>query len=373
MADKLQCLVVGAGAVGLAVARAFAMSGREVLIVEKEDRIGQGTSSRNSEVIHAGIYYPQNSLKAKYCVEGRNMLYKFCETHGVPFKRCGKLIVATEDVQKPRLQELLTKGHRNGVEDLRRVGRAEARALEPNVECVEALFSPSTGILDSHAYMLALQGEAEDHGAAIALGTEVEDLKLSNPGNKILASAGGMQLECEVVVNCAGLRAPALARAVAGVDPGIIKKIPQGYFAKGNYFRLQGPTPRPFGRLVYPVPEAAGLGVHATIDLQGATRFGPDVEWVAGDEDYVVDPDRCRGFYDEIRKYWPGIEDGSLIPDYCGIRPKIQAPGEAAKDFLILHGQHQTGAAGICHLLGIESPGLTASLALGQAVTTITS
>jgi L-2-hydroxyglutarate oxidase LhgO len=361
-AEQIDTVVIGAGAVGLAVARAFARAGREVVVLEKESAIGTGTSSRNSEVIHAGIYYPTGSLKAKLCVAGRNALYPYLAERGIAHRRCGKLIVATDRKQIAGLERLHAQAKANGVADLRVLGAREAHALEPEISCVAALESPSTGIIDSHAYMLALRGEAEDRGAAIAFRSPLIG-GLVRQG-RIELDVGGaepMRLLARNVVNSAGLFAQDVARSIAGFP---VDRIPPTYYCKGNYFSLSGRSP--FSRLVYPAPESAGLGVHLTLDLAGQARFGPDVEWIDR-IDYDVDPGRGRVFYDAIRRYWPGLKDGSLQPAYCGIRPKIQAQGEPSRDFLI-QGPDEHGVPGLVNLFGIESPGLTASLAIADYV-----
>ena len=364
--EQVECVVVGAGVVGIAVARALARSGREVLVLEAAEGIGTGISSRNSEVIHAGIYYPANSLMARLCVRGKALLYAFCQSRGVPFRNCGKLIVATSDEENAQLAAIRARAAANGVDDLRELTTAEARALEPNLVCTAALLSPSTGIVDSHAYMLAMQGEAEAAGAIFVFHSPVVSGAVTDDG--ILLDVGGadpMRLSARLVVNSAGLHAPALARAIAGM-PG--EKIPTPYWAKGNYFTLAGRSP--FSRLIYPVPVAGGLGVHLTIDLGGQARFGPDVEWVDS-LDYTVDPARGDVFYDAVRRYWPALPDGALQPGYAGIRPKIVPPSVAKQDFLI-QGTTAHGVPGLLNLFGIESPGLTAALAIGEEVAALT-
>ena len=364
--EQVECVVVGAGVVGIAVARALARSGREVLVLEAAEGIGTGISSRNSEVIHAGIYYAANSLMARLCVRGKVLLYAFCQSRGVPFRNCGKLIVATSDEENAQLAAIRARAAANGVDDLRELTTAEARALEPNLVCTAALLSPSTGIVDSHAYMLAMQGEAEAAGAIFAFHSPVESGAVTGDG--ILLDVGGadpMRLSARLVVNSAGLNAPALARSIAGMP---VEKIPTPYWAKGNYFTLAGRSP--FSRLIYPVPVAGGLGVHLTIDLGGQARFGPDVEWVDS-LDYTVDPARGDVFYDAVRRYWPALPDGALQPGYAGIRPKIVPPSVAKQDFLI-QGTMAHGVPGLLNLFGIESPGLTAALAIGEEVAALT-
>lgn len=359
--DQVDCVVVGAGVVGLAVARALALQGREVMLLEAASSIGTGTSSRNSEVIHAGIYYPQGSLKAKLCVQGRQMLYAYCEARGIGHNRCGKLIVATSDAQVAQLQGIIDKAAANGVFDLLLLTREQARALEPQLECVAAVHSPSTGIVDSHALMLALQGELENAGGVVVLNSPLAAAECAQSAITLIAS-DGTQLQAKTVVNAAGLSAPALAQRFKGLAA---QFIPPSYYAKGNYFTLSGRSP--FARLIYPVPEAAGLGVHLTIDLGGQAKFGPDVQWVDSPDDLLVDPARGDAFYAEVRKYWPALADGALQAGYAGMRPKLQAPHEPARDFVI-QGPLEHGVPGLVNLFGIESPGLTSSLAMGDYV-----
>jgi L-2-hydroxyglutarate oxidase LhgO len=358
--EKLDAVVIGAGVVGLAVARALAMRGREVVILEAEDAIGTHTSSRNSEVIHAGIYYPRGSLKARACVQGRHMLYEYCVEHGVPHRRSGKLIVATDDAQLGELESIQKRAHANGVTDVVWMTRAQALALEPELACVAALYSASTGIIDSHALMLAYLGDAEAHGAMLALRSPLEKVFVRN-GFFELHVAGSDPIATRLLVNSAGLRAPSVARRIEGFPESCI---PRELYAKGNYYSLARRSP--FSRLVYPVPEPGGLGVHVTLDLAGQARFGPDVEWVENIA-YDVDPRRAERFYAAIRRYWPGLPEGALAPGYAGIRPKTAGPGEPAPDFQV-QGPAVHGIPGLVHLFGIESPGLTASLALADAV-----
>ena len=362
MSEHVDCVVVGAGVVGLAVARALARAGREVVVLEAAEAIGTETSSRNSEVVHAGIYYAPGSLMARTCVEGRRRLYAFCDDHGVPYRKCGKLIVAADAAEAARLDGILARAEANGVEGMQRLSGAEARALEPALVCEAALLSPETGIVDSHAYMLALQGEAEAAGAAIVCRSPV--LGGGTANGDVELDVGGAQacrLRATTVVNAAGLHAPALARRISGMPSQLV---PRAYFAKGSYFTLAGRAP--FSRLIYPVPVAGGLGVHLTLDLANAARFGPDLEWI--DEiDYDVDPRRADGFYATVRRYWPGLRDGTLLPGYAGVRPKIVPPSVAVQDFSIV-GPSAHGVPGLIHLFGIESPGLTAAIALADCV-----
>ena len=359
--DSFDCAVIGAGVVGLAVARALALVRREVIVLESEAGIGTGTSSRNSEVIHAGIYYPQGSLKARLCVSGKQMLYAYAEERGVPFRRCGKLIVATSTEQVGELEGIASKARANGVDDLVMLTRDQALAMEPQLQCHAALHSPSTGIVDSHALMLALQGDLENAGGVVALKSPVERAQCFADGIELMARDGTV-LRCNSVVNAAGLAAPALARRFEGLPA---NAVPVEHFAKGNYFVLSGRAP--FSRLVYPVPEPGGLGVHLTLDLGGQAKFGPDVQWVQSPDDLVVDASRGDAFYAEVRKYWPALHEGALVPGYAGMRPKISAPGERARDFM-LQGPADHGVAGLVNLFGIESPGLTSSLAIGRYV-----
>ncbi|MDW5444881.1 NAD(P)/FAD-dependent oxidoreductase [Polaromonas sp. SM01] len=363
--EQVDCVVIGAGVVGLAVARALALQGREVLLLEAAHAIGTGTSSRNSEVIHAGIYYPQGSLKARLCVEGKQQLYAYCAERGIGHQRCGKLLVATSPAQAAQLPAILAQAVANGVTDLVQLTRDEAQAMEPSLACVAALHSPSTGIVDSHALMLALQGDLEHAGGFVAFNSPLARAECAQAAITLVAEDGTV-LVARSVVNAAGLQAPVLAQRFLGLDT---RFVPTPYYAKGNYFTLSGRSP--FSRLIYPVPEPdshlAGLGVHLTLDLGGQAKFGPDVQWVDSPDDLVVDPARGDAFYAEVRKYWPALPDGALIAGYAGIRPKIQPPGAAAKDFVI-QGPDQHGVPGLVNLFGIESPGLTSSLAIGAHV-----
>ena len=360
--ERVDCVVVGAGVVGIAVARALAQAGREVIVLDAAEGIGTETSSRNSEVIHAGIYYPQDSLMARFCVQGRRQLYAFCAERGVPFCNCGKLIVATDADEAERLAGIKARAEANGVEGMRLLTAAEACAMEPELHCVAALHSPATGVIDSHAYMLALQGEAEHAGAVFVFHSPVTAGRVIDGGVAIeVGGAEPMQLGCSLLVNSAGLHAPGLAGSIAGMPSQLI---PGAYYAKGNYFTLTGRSP--FARLIYPVPVPGGLGVHLTLDLGGQARFGPDVEWIDG-IDYTVDPHRADGFYEAVRRYWPALKDGALQPGYSGIRPKIVPRGAPAQDFVV-QGPQVHGVAGLVHLFGIESPGLTAAVAIADYV-----
>jgi L-2-hydroxyglutarate oxidase LhgO len=360
--EEVDCIVVGAGVVGLAVARVLAQAGREVIILEAAEGIGTETSSRNSEVIHAGIYYPANSLMARFCVAGRRKLYPYCAEKGVPHQNCGKLIVATSEQEDALLAGIKLRAETNGVEGMRILTRDEATAMEPALRCTSALLSPMTGIIDSHAFMLALQGDAENAGAipvffSPVLGGRVTDRQIELD----VGGADPMTLRCRLLVNSAGLHAPGLAREIVGMPP---ERVPSAYYAKGNYFTLAGRSP--FSRLIYPVPVPGGLGVHLTIDLGGQARFGPDVEWIDA-IDYTVDPRRSDGFYEAVRRYWPGLKDGPLQPGYAGIRPKIVPKGAPSQDFVV-QGLQTHGIPGLINLFGIESPGLTASMAIADHV-----
>lgn len=368
--DQVDVVVAGAGVVGLAVARALAQSGREVLVLEAAGAIGTGTSSRNSEVIHAGLYYPTGSLKARLCVQGRDMLYGYCAERGVNHRRCGKLLVATSEAQMPKLHAIAAQAAANGVHDLQWLSRDQARALEPALECVAALLSPSTGIIDSHGLMLALQGDLENAGGQVVFNTAVAHPVVVPQGIEVeavdRASQSSTRLLVRTFVNAAGLSAPALARQIEGLDS---RHVPTAHYAKGSYFSLAGRAP--FSRLIYPMPEGGGLGVHLTLDLGGQARFGPDAEWLTGVStdtlDYTVNPARGEAFYAEVRRYWPGLRDGALLPAYSGVRPKISGRDEPAADFVI-QGPADHGVSGLVNLFGIESPGLTSCLAIGEQV-----
>jgi len=366
--DHVDCIVAGAGVIGLAIARGMARRGMDTLILEAENAIGTGTSSRNSEVIHAGIYYPAGSLKARFCVAGREKLYRYCEERAVPHARRGKLIVATDAEQEPVLASIRANASACGAGDLTPLTATEARGLEPRLRCTAALLSPATGIIDSHALMLALLGDAEEHGAALSLNTRIVAGRIERvEGSRIVldtvdsTSSERFEIATTRFVNAAGLGATALAGSLDGLDPQFVPKL---RYAKGNYFSVAGRAP--FSRLVYPVPEPGGLGVHLTLDLYGVARFGPDVEWT-DQLDYRVDPARGERFYNEIRKYWPDLADGGLQPAYSGIRPKLSGPGEANADFVIQDAAVH-GVEGMVNLFGIESPGLTSSLAIADHV-----
>ena len=363
--EQVDAVVVGAGVVGLAVGRELALAGHEVMVLESQNAIGTGISSRNSEVIHAGIYYPKGSLKARLCVQGKAMLYAYCAERGVGHRRLGKLIVATEPAQRAQLDGIVAKAMANGVHDLQKLSAAEARALEPALACEAALLSPSTGVVDSHGLMLALQGDMEHAGGLLALLSPVQHIHLSQGTVThpiVLRTEDGTELACKKLVNAAGLNAVAVARGMQGLNTALL---PQAHYAKGHYFTLAGKAP--FSRLIYPVPEAAGLGVHLTLDLGGQAKFGPDVQWVDDPSALQVDAHRADAFYAEVRRYWPALPDGALQPGYAGMRPKINGPHEAAADFMI-QGPAEHGVPGLVNLLGIESPGLTSSLAIAAHV-----
>jgi L-2-hydroxyglutarate oxidase LhgO len=357
----MQVLVVGAGVVGLAVARAAARAGHDVVLAEAAAAIGTGTSSRNSEVIHAGMYYPTGTLRARHCVAGRRMLYAYCAAHGVPHRKCGKLVVATTPDELAKIESIARQGAINGVEGLELIDARTACALEPALFCLGALRSSETGIIDSHAYMLALRGDLEDAGGMIAVNTPALSARREQ-GQWHVAFGGGAgdEFSFDALINCAGLGAQALARAMPDYPQ---TRVPRLIFGKGNYFSYAG---RPvFSRLIYPTPIVGGLGVHVTLDLAGRMRFGPDVEWIER-EDYDVDPRRADVFYARIRTYWPGLPDGALVPDYAGIRPKLTGPTEPQADFYIdTPAEH--GLPGLVQMFGIESPGLTSSLSLADA------
>ena len=357
----MQVLVIGAGVVGLAVARAAARKGHEVVVAEAAHAIGTGISSRNSEVIHAGMYYATGTLRGRHCVRGRRMLYEYCAAHGVPHRKCGKLIVATNAAELEKIHAIEVQGGINGVEGLELIGANAARAMEPELACIGALHSPETGIIDGHAFMLALRGDLEDAGGAIAFNTPVIGAARKGGQWQVAFGGSGGEFAFDAMVNCAGLGAQAVARTMRDYPA---TRVPRLVLAKGNYFTFAGKPA--FTRLIYPTPIVGGLGVHVTLDLAGRMRFGPDVEWVER-ENYDVDPKRAALFYERIRTYWPGLPDGSLSPDYSGIRPKLTGPKEPQADFLIdTPAQH--GLPGLVQMFGIESPGLTSSLSLGEEV-----
>jgi L-2-hydroxyglutarate oxidase LhgO len=364
--EQVDSVVIGAGVVGLAIARALAMAGREVVVLEAEAGIGSITSARNSEVIHAGLYSPADWLKTRLCIEGRRLLVPFCELHGVPHRRCGKLVVASDPSQIPALQSLARHAAANGVEGLELIDAGAARAMEPSLQASAALHSSVTGIIDSHAYMLALLGEAQDRGAALALKSPLLRARVV-PGGFIVEVGGSepMQLLARCLVNSAGLDAGDIAARIEGLARQYVRATQR---CKGNYFSLSG-VRAPFSRLIYPLHVAGGLGTHLTLDLAGQGRFGPDVEWLPdkGAIDYRVNPARGESFYAAIRRYWPGLPEGSLQADYSGVRPKLSAEGEVAQDFAI-DGPATHGMPGLVNLFGIESPGLTASLAIAERV-----
>jgi L-2-hydroxyglutarate oxidase LhgO len=362
----MQVLVIGAGVVGLAIARAAALAGHEVVVAEAADTIGTGVSSRNSEVIHGGLYYPTGSRRAFHCPRSRRMLYDFCASHGVPHRKCGKLVVATSAGELPGLEALHKQAEINGVEGLVIIDGAAARRLEPELACITAMVSPETGIIDSHRFMLALSGDLEDRGGAVAFNSPIVRLKPSGGGWDVQVGVqpGGGEgewLHFDAVINSAGLGAQNVARATEGYPP---DRVPRRVLAKGNYFGFAG---RPvFSRLIYPAPVSGGLGVHVTLDLAGRMRFGPDVEWIE-QENYEVDATRAEAFYQRIREYWPRLPDHSLTPDYAGIRPKLTGRGEPAADFMVA-GPKEHGLPRLVCLFGIESPGLTCALSLGEEV-----
>jgi L-2-hydroxyglutarate oxidase LhgO len=358
--------VIGAGVVGLAISRTLAQAGRETIVAEAQTAIGQGVSSRNSEVIHAGLYYQPGSLKARLCVHGKELLYRLCASHGVEHRNCGKLVVANGDAEAVALRSLQDRAVANGV-PVQWLEAQQARMLEPGLRCTAALLSPTTGIVDSHGLMLALQGDLEGAGGMVALGSPVDSAVLGQGGGAhIVRMRDGSEVAAPILINAASLHACALARRFEGLEP---RFVPREYFAKGSYYSLPGKAP--FSRLVYPAPDDSWLGVHLTLDLGGQAKFGPDFEWLdAGrpeDIDYTVDPRRADGFYAEVRRYWPGLPDGALQPSYSGVRPKIHGPGEPAPDFRI-DGPQLHGVQGLVNLFGIESPGLTSALAIAEHV-----
>ncbi len=361
--EKVDTVVIGAGVVGLAIARALALRDHEVVVLESAVQIGSGISSRNSEVIHAGIYYPRNTLKARLCVDGKHALYAYCADYGIPHERCGKLIVAVSQDEKEFLAGMQDRARNNGVDDLRVLTRAEVSAMEPEIECAAALLSPSTGIVDGHALMLSLTGDIENAAGSVIPATAVTGIQPVDGGLIVFTDESlDMELAANLVVIAAGLGSWKMAAHTEGF-PG--KLIPPKYYCKGSYFVLQGA--RPFSRLIYPVPEKHGLGIHATLDLNKLVRFGPDTEWVEN-EDYQVDTSRAEVFYRAIRRYYPGLGDDRLSPGYAGIRPKTSGPTGEGQDFQIL-GPHAHGIPGLVALFGIESPGLTSCLSIAAYTT----
>ena len=367
--DRVDCVVIGAGVIGLAVAREMALQGRETILLERESAFGTISSARNSEVIHAGIYYPKDSLKAKLCVEGNRMLYEYCRTHHVATQPYGKLIVASDESQLDDLQGILYKAQQNNVPEIKMITGEQAKSMEPELSCSAAVLSASTGIVDSHGFMLSLLGGFEDAGGMIAyqsplisakpIGTSAQD------GFELeIGGADDMKIQTNLLINCAGMSAPAIARKIEGLAQ---EEIPKAYFAKGNYFSLSGKSP--FKHLIYPIPEPGGLGVHLTLDMGGQAKFGPDVEWSELDDenqiDYTVNPKRGEGFYAAVRKYWPGLKDNALQPDYSGVRANIDPPNAPAGDFCF-NTPKEHGLEGLFNLNGFESPGLTSSLAIAQ-------
>lgn len=360
--SDIQCIIIGAGVVGLAIARKMAMQGYSTLIVEENEAIGMGISSRNSEVIHAGLYYAPGSLKAKLCVQGKELLYQYCQEKGIEYKRLGKLLVATEEAQLVKLQKIKETAEANGVHDLEFINREQALAMEPNLHCVAALLSPSTGIVDSHGLMLALQGDAENHGAQCVFHSPLLSVDIRD--GLFYCQFGGdeaIELSCDILINAAGLNAPLLASKFNGLDS---QYVPKAYYCKGSYFTLSGKSP--FTRLIYPMPNESGLGVHLTLDLGGQAKFGPDTEWI--DEiNYDMDASRGDSFYEAVRQYWPALPDNALNPGYTGIRPKIVSASEPAADFHIsTPTEHHI--PNLINLFGIESPGLTSCLAIAEHV-----
>jgi L-2-hydroxyglutarate oxidase LhgO len=362
MADRVECVVIGAGVVGLAVARALALAGREVLLLEAEAHHGTITSARNSGVIHAGLYYATGSFKARFCVAGNRALYAYCEQRGVDHQNCGKLIVASSDDEEKVLSTLLERARANDVDGVRMVSAAEAHELEPQVRCTAALLCPTSGIIDQHPFMLALQGDMENAGGTLVTDCRVEQvLRLENGFLVKTAGDSATEVEAGFVVNSAGLGAVDLLNRIEGYPR---ERIPRLHLARGNYFTVAARSP--FRHLIYPVPHSAGLGIHATLDLGRRVRFGPDVEWIDR-IDYSVNASRAAQFYEAIRRYWPNLADGALMPDYTGIRPKLHGPGEPQPDFRI-ESEKDHGIAGLVNLLGIESPGFTSSLPIGDYV-----
>ncbi|MEK9672829.1 MAG: NAD(P)/FAD-dependent oxidoreductase [Rhodospirillaceae bacterium] len=370
MAEQVDAVVIGAGVVGLACARALALRGRDVIVLEAAEDIGTGTSSRNSEVIHAGIYYPKDSLKATCCVRGKWMLYDYCKSHGIEHKNIGKVIVAISPDEIAKLEEMKGRAEVNGVDDLTWLDEKEMKKLEPNVTAAAGLMSPSTGIVDSHGYMLSLQGEMEDRGGMIAFNTPVRGGEVLADGRTRIRAGGDapMDLECNLVVNAGGLYAQHIAHAIDGIPKDSILPI---YYAKGHYFSIAGKSP--FNHLIYPAPVPGGLGTHSTLDLGGGTKFGPDVEWLddvthPDQIDYRIDERRAESFYGAIRRYWPGLPDGALQPGYTGVRPKLTTSQDKYAADFVIQGPDVHGLPGYVALYGIESPGLTSSLAIAEDV-----
>ena len=365
--EQIDTVIIGAGAVGLAVARALSMEGQDCLVLEREAHIGQGISSRNSEVIHAGIYYEKGSVKGRLCVSGKSKLYAFCEKFGVGFRRCGKIIVATSSDDLAELEGIQQKAAGNGVSDLAHLSGRDIQNLEPELSAVGGLLSPSTGIVSAHEYMLALQGEVETHGGVVSLLSEVTQIAPEKGAYRVTVRIGDQrevfQFLASRIVNAAGLGATKVAARMVGLSD---DRVPEMYFCRGNYFSMAGQNP--FRHLIYPVPpkSGAGLGIHATIDLGNQVKFGPDVEYIDS-ERYDVNSSRLQTYYEAIRQYFPGLEEGSLAPSYAGIRPKLQGPGDPPRDFLI-QDESAAGLPGIINLFGVESPGLTASLAIAEEV-----
>jgi len=366
--EQVDCVVIGAGVVGLAVAREMALQGRETILLEREGSFGTISSARNSEVIHAGIYYPKDSLKAKLCVEGNRLLYEYCRSHQVATQPYGKLIVADES-QINDLQALLYKAQNNGVPEIKMISAAEAKQLEPKLKCSAAILSSTTGIVDSHGYMLSLLGGFEDAGGMVAYHSPLIAAKPIGQGAEggfelTIGGPDSMKLQTKLLINCAGMSAPAVAQKIEGLHQ---DQIPKAYFAKGNYFSLSGKSP--FTHLIYPIPEPGGLGVHLTLDMGGQAKFGPDVEWleIENEEqiDYTVNPKRGEGFYEAVRRYWPELKDNALQPDYSGVRAKIVPPNSPAGDFCF-NGPVDHGLQGLFNLYGFESPGLTSSIAIAR-------
>lgn len=367
--DQVDCVVIGAGVIGLAVAREMALQGRETILLERESAFGTISSARNSEVIHAGIYYPKDSLKAKLCVEGNRMLYEYCRSHHVATQPYGKLIVASDESQLNDLQAILYKAQQNNVPEIKMITGEQAQSMEPELQCSAAVLSASTGIVDSHGFMLSLLGGFEDAGGMVAYQSPLISAKPigsnAQDGFELeIGGADGLKIQTKLLINCAGMSAPAIAKKIAGLAH---EQIPKAYFAKGNYFSLSGKSP--FKHLIYPIPEPGGLGVHLTLDMGGQAKFGPDVEWLEIDEesqiDYTVNPQRGDGFYEAVRKYWPGLKDNALQPDYSGVRAKIVPPNSPAGDFCF-NTPKDHGLEGLFNLYGFESPGLTSSLAIAK-------